>query len=294
MSVVVKIKGAWQGKSAGGCMNFPTWRYNPQIFASVAETQNVNIQLSQDIKSRFFIGLIVAKSNGKISRHLALSVEQIVLKQDHKQSQHVSADLTFEAGVQYLVIPCTFNPGEEARYQLSFSAATEVKISELPLGEEWKYVTQKGEWKGKSSGGCLNYPTCANNPQFVLKAEVPTHAVILLSQTENDENDVLGFYIFETKSVKSKLTNITPKEIRAASEFARTFEATCEFDLQPKKIYAIIPCTYDPNNDNTFELTVFSNHDIKLHELRPGTMSPAGGSAVGSGSGSGSNIESNE
>jgi hypothetical protein len=93
------------------------------------------------------------------------------------------------------------------------------------------------------------------NPQFVLKADEPTRAVILLTQTAKKEFDTIGFYIFETKSidtfflyvllcyglstlsfsvssqgVKSKLTNITPKDIIAKSEFTRTTEGGLFFE----------------------------------------------------------------
>jgi len=41
-----------------------------------------------------------------------------------------------------------------------------------------------------------------------------------------------------------------------------------KFNYNPKKIYAIVPCSYEAAWENTFELTVFSDHDIKLHELK--------------------------
>jgi len=38
--------------------------------------------------------------------------------------------------------------------------------------------------------------------------------------------------------------------------------------MEPKKIYSVIPCTYEEGHENTFELTIFSNNDIKIHELK--------------------------
>ena len=48
MSKTYKLKGAWKGKSAGGCQNHPTWRYNPQLFLSATEEKKVTITLQQE------------------------------------------------------------------------------------------------------------------------------------------------------------------------------------------------------------------------------------------------------
>jgi len=211
---------------------------------------------------------------------LSLDPKQVVEKVDNEAVQLVKCTVNLQPDTLYCVIPCTYDPGHDGKYQLTFSSPTPLTISELPAGEEWKYVSQKGEWKAKSAAGCLNHASFPNNPQFVLKSETLTNATILLTQQHHEgaEGDTVGFYIFETKSVKSKLSSaqLSPKEIKASAEFVRAAEATCEFQLQPKKIYAIIPCTYDPGFENAFELTVFSDHEVKLHELK----GAAGGSAV--------------
>jgi len=249
-------------------MSSPNWRYNPQVFVSVSEPQEVSVTLAQDIKTKFFIGMIIAKSNGRTTRQLAFNADQFIERTEFEQNQTVKTTVQMEPGITYVVIPCTFESGNEGRWMLTFASKTEVKITELPPAEEWKYVAVKGDWKGKTAGGCISQAGFVNNMQFVLKAEVPTHAVILLPQNEVEDKDVLGIYVFETKTVKSKLTAFEPEELRAAAEFSRTYEATCELDLQPKKFYAIIPCTYDAGFENEFELTVFGDNDIKLHELK--------------------------
>jgi len=266
---VIKVKGMWEGRSAGGSMSSPTWRYNPQVFISSATEQDVNITLAQDIKTKWFIGLTVAKSNGKISRQLALHPDQIVHRSEFEQNQTVKMTVHLEPTVTYVVIPSTFEPSEVGRYMLTFAGTAELIVSELPSTEEWKYVSLKGEWKDKSAGGCISQSTFGNNPQFVLKAEVPTHALVLLTQS-GENRDALGFYVFETKTVKTKMNEFLHDDLRASAEFVRVTEATCEFDMQPRKVYCIIPCTYEPSKENPFELTVFSDNEIKLHELKPG------------------------
>jgi len=46
--IIYRIKGEWLGKSAGGCLNFASWRWNQQIFFTSSETKNVKIRLVQE------------------------------------------------------------------------------------------------------------------------------------------------------------------------------------------------------------------------------------------------------
>jgi hypothetical protein len=270
----VKVKGVWEGKSAGGSLAFPSWRYNPQIFVSVSQPAQVSLTLSQDIKTKHFIGLIVAKSNGQLSRQLCLPPDQVVERTEFEQNQNVKVTVAMEPSVTYFVIPCTYEPGCVGRYMLTFTALTDIKVSELPATEEWRYVTLKGEWNSKTAGGCLgNQELCATNPQYVMKADVATRAVALVTQNERDDRDDLGLYVFETKTVKSRMAEFLKEDLRGNADFARKSEACVEFLMEPKKIYLLIPCTFEPGHENQFELTVFSNNDIKIHELKPSERS---------------------
>ena len=59
------VQGEWRGKSAGGCLNHSTWRFNPQIFLTVRSKINLTIKLTQEIDEDLnHIGFYVAKSDG--------------------------------------------------------------------------------------------------------------------------------------------------------------------------------------------------------------------------------------
>jgi len=271
----VKVKGVWEGKSAGGSLSYPSWRYNPQIFVSVTQPAQVSLTLSQDIKTKHYIGLIVAKSNGSLCRQLCLPPLNIIDRSEFEQTQNVKMTVALEPDVLYFVIPCTHEPGDLGRYMLTFTALTDLKVLELPPTEEWRYVTLKGEWTKSTAGGCLkDLDKCAKNPQYVMKADAPTKAVALITQNELDTRDELGIYVFETKTVKSRMTEFNRDDLRGTAEFARKSEACVEFVMEPKKIYSVIPCTYEDGHENAFELTIFSNNDIKIHELKASDAKP--------------------
>ena len=72
-----KFKGQWKGKSAGGCQNHPTWRYNPQLFLTVPEEKVVKVTLTQDARPEgeglYHIGFYVAKSDSPERRQLIIA-----------------------------------------------------------------------------------------------------------------------------------------------------------------------------------------------------------------------------
>lgn len=73
----LEIEGEWKGESAVGCINHPSWRYNPQY--SLKTNGNVQIQL-QKIKENddTVIGFYVLKSSG--SRQLEVNKDNFITK----------------------------------------------------------------------------------------------------------------------------------------------------------------------------------------------------------------------
>jgi hypothetical protein len=67
------LQGEWKGKTAGGCLNHQTWRFNPQIFLTVTKPSKVAITISQEGKTDLAaIGFYVFKSKDPFKRLVTL------------------------------------------------------------------------------------------------------------------------------------------------------------------------------------------------------------------------------
>jgi len=266
-----KFRGEWRGKSAGGCLNHSTWRYNPQLFLTVKDTTTLSIKLTQEGEDNtvHHIGFYVARSDGSGRRQLQLSRDQLIAKAAFEDCKTVTSLVTLEASpISYVVIPCTFCAGSECKFTMTFTTEGGITLEPLSPSKEWKHVMIEGAWKEKSAGGCKNNVTCSNNPQYLLQLSTATNVHLLLVQSSEAEFDHIGFYVCTTLSSSSKLVKISSVDIVGKSEFASSREAYWSSDLKASSMYVIIPCTFDPGWESKFRLTVLTDHPIKIKKLQ--------------------------
>eukprot|EP01112_Ceratiomyxa_fruticulosa_P011179 TRINITY_DN3018_c0_g1_i1.p1 TRINITY_DN3018_c0_g1~~TRINITY_DN3018_c0_g1_i1.p1 ORF type:complete len:963 (-),score=250.30 TRINITY_DN3018_c0_g1_i1:195-3083(-) len=275
------VKGVWEGPSAGGCLNHPTWRSNPQYLLEIppSPSTQVTISLEQvgsgtDGKSMPFIGFYVAKAPpAPIDKKMfSLAPKDVVGNTEFINDLQVSLTLTLTpANSPCIVIPSTFLPKVETSFTLR--AAIEagqgtVKFTPLP---SWGWQQTTGSWKGPSAGG--RYSTTSNswqnNPRFVfnLTGGSATNGsgssgssgriAVVLSQSEKPTPIGIGFYIFK------KLPDNGLREVVGKSGFVSGREVSLEVALPPGEVF-IIPATFEPNQEDTFNLTVYSDQNFSL------------------------------
>eukprot|EP01104_Vermistella_antarctica_P017297 TRINITY_DN6101_c0_g1_i1.p1 TRINITY_DN6101_c0_g1~~TRINITY_DN6101_c0_g1_i1.p1 ORF type:complete len:869 (+),score=173.02 TRINITY_DN6101_c0_g1_i1:217-2823(+) len=262
-----KVQGLWKGRSAGGCMNHSTWRYNQQLFVTSTSPapKTVRIKLLQDTEHH--VGFYVARSDGSGRRQLGITRNNVIGMVTFENSESVGLEIELEPNVAYVVIPCTFEPGQEGSFSMAFSSPDgNLKIAGLSPETEWKFCAGQGEWEGETAGGCRNHKSWVCNPQFMLRVVNPTRLFVLLTQ-ENTEFDAIGYYVVSSEERAHKMHAIPPKQVIAKSEFARNTEACSEHTLQPGN-YVIVPCTFDPGHAGSFDVTIFSDDDVHFYELK--------------------------
>ncbi|KAL6976809.1 Calpain-type cysteine protease dek1 [Sarracenia purpurea var. burkii] len=145
-----------------------------------------------------------------------------------------------------------------------------------------------GQWRGYSAGGCQDYDTWHQNPQFRIRAtgphaSFPIHVFITLTQgvsfsrtsagfrNYQSSHDSLMFYIgmriLKTRGRRAAY-NIYMHESVGGTDYVNSREISCEMVLEPDpKGYTIVPTTIHPGEEAPFVLSVFTKASISLEAL---------------------------
>lgn len=144
------------------------------------------------------------------------------------------------------------------------------------------------QWRGYSAGGCQDYETWNQNPQFRMKAtghdaSVPLHVFITLTQgvsfsrtsagfrNYQSSHDSMMFYIgmriLKTRGRRAAY-NIYLHESVGGTDYVNSREISCEMVLEPDpKGYTIVPTTIHPGEEAPFVISVFTKASISLESL---------------------------
>uniref|UniRef100_A0A5B6ZBC6 Protein DEFECTIVE KERNEL 1 n=1 Tax=Davidia involucrata TaxID=16924 RepID=A0A5B6ZBC6_DAVIN len=145
-----------------------------------------------------------------------------------------------------------------------------------------------GQWRGYSAGGCQDYDTWHQNPQFRMRAtgpdaSFPIHVFITLTQgvsfsrttagfrNYQSSHDSMMFYIgmriLKTRGRRAAY-NIYLHESVGGTDYVNSREISCEMVLEPDpKGYTIVPTTIHPGEEAPFVLSVFTKASITLEAL---------------------------
>uniref|UniRef100_A0A0D3BN76 Calpain catalytic domain-containing protein n=1 Tax=Brassica oleracea var. oleracea TaxID=109376 RepID=A0A0D3BN76_BRAOL len=124
-----------------------------------------------------------------------------------------------------------------------------------------------GQWRNCSAGGCQDYSSWHQNPQFLLRAtgsdaSLPIHVFITLTQLF-----YIGMRILKTRGHRPSY-NIFLHESVGGTDYVNSREISCEMVLDPDpKGYTIVPTTIHPGEEAPFVLSVFTRASVVLEAL---------------------------
>ncbi|XP_034254339.1 calpain-C isoform X2 [Thrips palmi] len=129
-------QGAWQrGVSAGGCRNNPeTFHINPQLHLILCEMEEVIISLNQhsimEPKVIGFTAYSLPKSGSETIGKQFFKKNKSLVNSQYTNSRQVSHRCQLEQG-GYLVLPTTFEPGQESSFTLRVYSSKPLKLKLL-------------------------------------------------------------------------------------------------------------------------------------------------------------------
>eukprot|EP00007_Cunea_sp_BSH-02190019_P009468 CAMPEP_0174235338 /NCGR_PEP_ID=MMETSP0417-20130205/4814_1 /TAXON_ID=242541 /ORGANISM="Mayorella sp, Strain BSH-02190019" /LENGTH=879 /DNA_ID=CAMNT_0015313829 /DNA_START=69 /DNA_END=2708 /DNA_ORIENTATION=- len=161
--------------------------------------------------------------------------------------------------------------GDYLRY---FTKLTICRLYHDTIGQLWYRFLIQHEWKGKSAGGCTNHPTWIDNPQYGLTINQACEVYVSLMQEDirmrgSGEYHCLGLFVFKVPDNKQRLAcyDHTVELIGRPSKFINTREVTLELKFDEPGKYVLIPCTFQPNKEAKFTITIYSDKRIEPHKI---------------------------
>ncbi|XP_023720036.1 calpain-C [Cryptotermes secundus] len=131
-------QGAWQrGVSAGGCRNNPdTFHINPQLHLILSEMEEVIVSLNQhsimEPKVIGFTAYSLPKNNSETIGKQFFKKNKSLVNSQYTNSRQVSHRCQLEQG-GYLILPTTFEPGQESSFTLRVYSSKPLKLKLLDM-----------------------------------------------------------------------------------------------------------------------------------------------------------------
>ena len=238
----------WARGSAAGCMNHPEWMNNPQFILSCPEPGPVGISLTQILTAGeppATMGAYFFDARAFYGYQLGNKAAPFLAKLAFVNLETISATLNITTPGDYLMIPCTFEPGVERHFALDVDEGQATFAHARP----WSVGTLPCQWTSQYSGGSMNCRTWVQNPTFHLTISGSEPCSVTLAVFVKERLDTrIGGYIFE--DVKGDGVP-TVFGIRANIPFVSGHGAVITLPALPPKQYIIMPCTEASNKLGT-------------------------------------------
>jgi hypothetical protein len=285
-----------EGEASGGCLNYATWRNNPQIIIKTppGKKLNCNIQVVQkdmrytgDAEYKEALGFMILKGSdltiGKHPKSLIRCTSlgaksDIVYKSPIEYARYVTANVTLEPyDGAYFLVGYMFNPTDDTdKLRINVIPMTTKKGQTVVFPVERDYAYKiTDELAGPRAGGCPNFPTWVNNPQYVIQPVfgsanlslmmVPGTAKVSLSKIKPAS---LAIGVFDDADQNGKVrewgTLVSDQPTYAGAQ-----QLVVKVSIKDGQ-YIIMPHSYKPEYQFPFELYIYSSTPLKLAQVRKG------------------------
>jgi len=208
------------------------------------------------------LGLYIFKTKDPRYRKLAYTVPELLAKTAFITAREANVEVVVQPGEHYIIIPCTFQPGQQVKYWLSAYAENALECRFLPFPHQ---SFLEGGWNGPNAGGCHNHASWMNNPKYLItpleQVSGSVHIAISLRQ-KLDKPHYIGMYHgkYEGKVGTYMMNKCEPCK--------NAKQITAETDVPANEFpYFFIPHTFDPNQFANYEIVVHSHIKVNVQSI---------------------------
>ena len=179
----------------------------------------------------------------------------MVEKTPYSAGFEMSREMTSDGAKAYCIVPTTYEPAKLGEYVLVVYSDDPNASLDLISPASWALREVRGEWRGRSAGGCRNYPSWVMNPLYSLRAPRDTQCEVFLRQPEkpplpaadgaygttDPTYDGVGFYVTRDDG------ELNLEDVEAQSGFERAQEVSGHCDLRANQVRAARRRPLSPN-----------------------------------------------
>lgn len=167
---------------------------------------------------------------------------------------------------KYTLIISQYEKSNTIYYTLRAYATCPFTLNKIINYFKYKQEIKNGEWTNSTAGGCCNHPaTYSKNPIYQISLQSNNDENQLLVDLKGPKQYQVGFDIV---TVNVNNSNTSGYFNRKSSGAFRSGFTILELNSVPAGIYNIIPCTYFPNQQGPFFLTVQSSCPFKMSRMQ--------------------------
>ena len=250
-----EVHGAWEGSTAGGCMNYPTWMDNPQYTLHCPQAGKISLSMTQIIPNGegiLTMGAYIFEGSNLHGYRISDPSSTFAAKISFINLETVGATITVTEPRTYLIVPCTFEKGHEREFTLKVN--TDESGATLTSAFPWSLGTIPCRWTQQFSGGSMNVRSWQHNPTFNLTVsgtDPCTFTIVLF--VEEDLSSKIGFYLFE--DVRGSGEPVV-MGLRGHPPFKSGHGVSFTFKGLDPGNYIVLPCTMSPKHIATFYIGI--------------------------------------
>jgi len=252
----------WKGETAGGCINHPTWMNNPQVKFTVDQRCQIFISLQQ-YDSRYEhhkhtdypttgIMVLARDQNDDYKQEHLDSREKVAALSQFLNIRESSVTFRADARQPYTVVFNRYLPNVPGKF-IAHICAESCPLQVVELSMMKPKTTVKGEWKGASAGGCPNWLTWHNCPQFLLHLQKSNTVTVTIVQERKPTMAYIGFHIYPANDKKMPVLDPQAYVFQAQYLNGATVSSHVKLDAG---YYNLVAATFDPGFEGKFGVVV--------------------------------------
>jgi hypothetical protein len=203
------------------------------------------------------VGFYVLTSQADGPQKLIIHDTDIIARSQYAHASSVAAEVWLPLEGVTILIPSTFQPNLVGAFRLDVCSPMALSLQPLASDTCRVTVTHSGEWDARTAGGCRNFESWADNPQYAITVSQPITALFILSQHIAPSLLPIGLYVLNKDGAT-----------QGKAAFMHALEVSCQVDLLPQHSpYLIMPCTFQPGTLGRFHLSAYTTQPLDFFDV---------------------------